>query len=79
MIILALEAERAERVDAGPTAARAARSYVSHRPRPVRLGRAPARARRSPAPGAGGGGVPLDVMFKMGGAREGLGFVAKQT
>ena len=53
-----LEAERGERVDAGPTAGD---PFASGVPRRARSG--------SPAPGAGGGGAPLRVMFKMGGAR----------
>ena len=64
-----LEAERAERVDAGPTGGPTADPTYPTAGDPFASG-VPRRARSgSPAPGAGGGGAPLRVMFKMGGAR----------
>ena len=54
-----LEAERGSHHDAGPTDG--GDPFASGVPRRARSG--------SPAPGAGGGGAPLRVMFKMGGAR----------
>ena len=64
-----LEAERAERVDAGPTGGPTADPTYPTAGDPFASG-VPRRARSgSPAPGAGGGGAPLRVMFKMGGTR----------